>query len=87
MIALRAIAPLMAHGRHCQPHIVGRMAGHHPLNRYAVTGGAPRRFLVDKAFFLVYCGFVLPDAKKLRGLLVDTFGAGEVIKWLTRENR
>ena len=45
MIALRAIAPLMAHGRHCQPHIVGRMAGHHPLNRYAVTGGAPRRFL------------------------------------------
>ena len=28
------------------PLIAGRMAGHHPLNRYAVTGGALRRFLV-----------------------------------------
>jgi len=37
MIALRAIAPLIA----------GRMAGHHPLNRYAVTGGALRRVPVD----------------------------------------
>ena len=37
MIARWAIAPLIA----------GRMAGHQPLNRYAVPGGALRRFPVD----------------------------------------
>ena len=46
MITRWALAPLIA-GR--MAGLAGRMAGHHPLNRRAVTGGALRRFLVVRS--------------------------------------
>ena len=60
MITRWALAPLIA-GR--MAGLAGRMAGHHPLNRRAVTGGALRRFLVG-----------IRDQKSIStGLLITSF--------------
>ena len=60
MITRWALAPLIA-GR--MAGLAGRMAGHHPLNRRAVTGGALRRFLVAWA---VFRGFARSGRSRLR---------------------